>query len=170
MILTPTESTNSHWHLGQGLGETSRDLRDAIQRFHAHANEPLSLGWKRNLLDQAQEFGDSCSQAGWDGYDASPISSEAVARALLLIDLIPEWAPPPELAPSPEGEISFEWYSGRNKILSVTPQKGLLVYAASLGTDHTRYGKVPVLDSWPSDILSILSEHFCDARLLSSQY
>ncbi len=163
MTLRITEGTIGHWHLGPGLGQASKELRDAIRKCHAHANQPLSLGRKNYLRDRALELGDACAKEGWDGYDATPISSEDIARALLLIDLLPEWASPAELAPSPEGVISFEWHSAQDKILSVTPQKGLLVYAAALGTDHTQYGKVPILDSWPTDILSILAKHFCHA-------
>lgn len=157
------QPTSNSWDIGPGLSETFERLRDAVQKSKAHATEPLSLGWKRYLRDRALELGDTCSQEGWDGYDATAISSEAVARALLLIDLLPEWTQPPELAPSPEGEISFEWYSWGDRILSVTPQKGLLIYAAILAPDHTQYGKAPVGDSWPAEVLAILSRLFVHA-------
>jgi hypothetical protein len=155
-----SESRGYDWKFGAGFSDAFAKLQEAARESRVHASEPLSLGWKRYLRDRALELGSTRSKEGWDGYDANPISSEAVARTLLLIDLMPEWVPYPELAPSPEGEISFEWYSSREQILSVTPQKGLLVYAAVLGSDHTQYGKVPLLDSWPTDILSILSKHF----------
>jgi len=158
------QPTSNLWNIGpRGFSETFDRLEEAIRNSQAHATEPLSLGWKGYLCDRAKELEDACSKPGWDGYDATPVSSEAVARALLLIELLPEWIQLPELAPSPEGEISFEWYSERDRILSVTPQKGLLIYAAVLGPDHTQYGKAPVRDSWPDEVLAVLSQFFSHA-------
>ena len=85
------------------------------------------------LVDEAFELYRECCEPGWDGYDALPLSQDSFLHARIFIDLIPVRAPRPDLVPSPDGWISFEWRSLSNRILSVTPENGVLIYAAALG-------------------------------------
>ena len=135
----------------------------------SHAREPMSLGgWKYALFDEAREIAEECSESGWDGYESAPISEESLRRSLILIDALPDFSPLPELVPAPEGEIAFEWNSDNERTLSVTPKTDKVVYAAFLGVNHTKCGKVPFDESWPwhEDILTILSRYFQDDESL----
>ena len=54
----------------------------------------------------------ACLKENWDGYGASAISQRARDNALYFISLIeaaPYGAPIPEISPTPNGTISFEW-------------------------------------------------------------
>src|SRR5262245_44447985 len=86
-----------------GCSEESDKLRRKLSSAHQHAYEPISLGWKRLLYDEAMEIRKQCSIADWDGYDGTPISDEAVVRTLRLIRALPDTIAPPDLVPSPEG-------------------------------------------------------------------
>ena len=115
------------------------------------------------LVDEAFEIYCECSEPGWDGYDALALSKEAFLNAEHFIDLIPDWVSHPDLVPSPDGWLSFEWRSRKNRILSVTPENGVLVYATTLGPQHVHYGRVSLeeyREKLPPQIAEILSEYF----------
>ena len=64
----------------------------------------------KSARNSIEEF--STLTANWDGYGASPISHMACANARYFVDLIeatPFGLPPPDVAPTPVGTISFEW-------------------------------------------------------------
>jgi hypothetical protein len=96
---------------------------------------------------------------GWDGYEANPISDEAIERAKILIGGLPDSGPWPELVPSAEGEIAYEWNLGSSRVLSATPYPHVIAWAASLGSNGRQFGKMPFnsLNPWPRVFLSILS-------------
>ncbi|MYA27950.1 MAG: hypothetical protein F4Z24_01155 [Nitrospira sp. SB0666_bin_27] len=154
--------------LGKGVGEYSRQLRKTEEEVFHHATEPLiSGGWKRLLVDEAFEIYIECSEPGWDGYDAAPLSEGSFFYARSFIDLIPVWAPRPDLVPSPDGWISFEWRSLMNRIMSATPENGVLIYAAALGHQNVHYGRVSLeeyREKLPSNLTRILSEYFRNER------
>lgn len=151
-----------------GLSQESIKLRQVLSGAYDHANEPLSLGWKRQLYDRAMELGKRYSKAGWDGYDAEPLGIEAVVRTLTLLYFLPESISPPELIPSPEGEISLEWNDVHKRIVSVTPRPKLIIWAAMTSDQNSQYGKAPISDGWPNSLLDLLSQYFPNARLTSS--
>ena len=74
-------------------------------------NRSYTGGWKRVLVDEAFEIYCECSEPGWDGYDALALSKEAFLNAKHFIDLIPDGVSRPDLVPSPDGWLSFEWRS-----------------------------------------------------------
>lgn len=59
-------------------------------------NRVTSGGGKPMLTDEAFEIYRECSEHGWDGYDASPLSEDSVLHARNFIDLIPVWALRPD--------------------------------------------------------------------------
>lgn len=150
--------------LEKGIGEHSTQLWETEKKISLHATQPMtSGGWKRLLADEAFEIYSECSEPGWDGYDASPLSRDSFLHARNFLDLIPVWAPRPDLVPSPDGWISFEWRSLPNRILSVTPENGVLIYAAALGSQNVHYGRVSLeeyRERRPSQIAELLSEYF----------
>ena len=150
--------------LEKGIGEHSTQLWETEKKISLHATQPMtSGGWKRLLVDEAIEIYIECSEPGWDGYDALPLSPESFLYASTFIELIPVWAPRPDLVPSPDGWISFEWRSLMNRILSVTPENRILIYAAALGPQNVHYGSVSLeeyREKLPPSITRMLSEYF----------
>lgn len=152
----------SEWLEESGLSVDATLLRTLLREARAHGSEPVSLGWKRQLHDQAMEIGEECSAAGWDGYGAAAISRESVVKAMNLIHKLPDSVRPPFLVPSPGGYISFEWHDSEKKVMSVSPKNGVLVWASILGVDDTRYGRSPSRKGWPQAVLDILKDHFAN--------
>lgn len=150
--------------LDKGAGEDSSQLMKTREKVLRHATIPLLLGgWKNLMVDEAFEISFECSEQGWDGYDAIPLSRDSFSNASRFIYLLPEWAIQPDIIPSPDGWISFEWRSKNNRIFSVTPENEILIYAASLGPKDMDCGRVSFgsgLDKLPSTITKILAEYF----------
>jgi hypothetical protein len=143
-----------------GLSGDSRLLCSILKKVDEHASEPISLGWKRQLHDQAMEIRDECSVTGWDGYGAAAIPRESVIETMHLIHQLPDSVKPPYLVPSPGGYVSFEWHDSEKRGLSVSPKNDLLVWASVLGVDDTRYGRSPTRKGWPQAVLDILKDYF----------
>lgn len=152
------------WTSDSALSKESGIIRQVMEWTKNHQNEPVSLGWKRELYDLAMEIGDECSESGWDGYSAAPITREAVVRTLHLIYQLSELIQPPNLVPSPGGYISFEWHDPERRVVSVSPKADLLVWAAILADNDTQYGKSPIRKGWPSGVVNILHEFFSSSR------
>ena len=150
--------------LEKGVGKDSTQLWETERKVSLHATQPISSGgWKRLLVSEAFEIYIECSEPGWDGYDASPLSQTSFLCARSFIELIPVWTPRPDLVPSPDGWISFEWRSPMNRILSVTPENRVLIYAAALGSQNVHYGRVSLeeyREKLPLHITEILSKYF----------
>lgn len=51
--------------------------------------------------------------AGWDGYDAEPISHDAIANARAALPLFISQLPFPEIVPEQSGTITLEWSTAK---------------------------------------------------------
>ncbi len=153
---------SSPWEVGSGP-PIAGDVQEVLIDGGTQTTEPISLNWKDLLVDEVLDIAVSCQKEGWDGYDAAPISSEAVASAYNLIFSAPDSIRPPEAVPSPDGEIVFEWHNGRYR-MSVMPSGEELIYAANLGPNNVESGRKPLSWGWPRSVLNILSDYFPNAR------
>ena len=140
-----------------GISNVSLDLKKyysaAIKQFRK--TETL---WPLDELHQRlDEVFEECSQEGWDGYDAIPISEAAYHEAKKLIERIPVTIiPMPELIPEPNGEIAFEWYRGSRKIFVASVSgKNEIIYAGLFGINKT-HGTEFFGDNLPFTILNNL--------------
>lgn len=57
---------------------------------------------------------------GWDGYDAQPIPSEAIARAFEFVLSLPPAYAGADISASPFGEVEMEWYVQPDRILTLS--------------------------------------------------
>jgi hypothetical protein len=128
-----------------------------------HTSEPFSLNWKQIVMNEILDVRVTRTQDGWDGYDAVPISQEAAIRALTLIDLAPDSLPHPEIAPSADGEIAFEWRIGCERIMTVIAYPEEIIFSATLSPADRENGRKPHGRSWPPRVLEILSDYFLHA-------
>jgi hypothetical protein len=128
--------------------------------LQSHAEQSVALGWRQTLRDQLADVHQEASVRGWDGYDAEPITKLALDTARNLIDLMPETMPCPDIVPSPNGEIAFEWDRGNDYLFSIRTHGRLLVYAGLFGADRKQYGQEPIDQELPRPISTILATYF----------
>ncbi len=109
-------------------------------------------------LQSLEQIFQECSEEGWDGYDAKPITEETYLEARRFIESLPltSFIPKPEIIPEPSGEIGFEWSKGRNMVFVVSVSgKNELVYAGVFGINET-HGVEYFGDTLPAIILEHL--------------
>ncbi len=103
---------------------------DSVERSQA------LFGDKATAISQLWALANECGEPGWDGDDALPLDHRAVFRAVAVIRTLPEGVPLPEFAPEPDGSISLDWISSRNRLFSLSVGIGdRLPYAWLDGTD-----------------------------------
>src|SRR5690349_16360844 len=92
---------------------------------------------KAVAISRVQEIVVECSEPGWDGNGAEPISEVAAARAAEFIVALPKGIVMPEFAPEPDGSISLDWIQSRDRLFSLSIGTGSrLAYAWLDGTDR----------------------------------
>jgi hypothetical protein len=159
MILRHNEPPAIIWELKGGLSPESRTIQNLLNAAREHARQPISRSWQTFLKDNVREVSKRYAHEGWDGYDASPISTASTVAALKLIDQLPENLQEPQVVPEPDGEIALEWRSGKDTLFSLTVSGPTLSYAGIMGSKR-RYGQERFFNELPQIILDTLSSYF----------
>lgn len=145
---------------GLGVSKESIDIKVLLEEATRSFRLPASFSWREALLTDVEDIFARCAQAGWDGYDAEPISFESRLATLKLIALLPNNITPPDAVPEPAGEISLEWRSGDGLLFSLTMTGHTLIYASIVGGHSRQHGEEQFFDRLPKTILDILSQYF----------
>lgn len=118
------------------------------KRIHTEDSKPAGrIDARDELAKQLKDFASEYSITNWDGYGAKPIRAGCVKDALYFIERMPTWLPVPDLAPDPDGCISFDWTFGKSRALSVSfSGNGTIFYASILGDSIRKRNGVEVLN------------------------
>lgn len=148
------------WQIKEGISPESKTIQDLLISAREHSRQPISQSWQTFLKDQVREVSNRCSQVGWDGYNANPISRASMFWALKLIDQLPENVQEPQIVPEPDGEIALEWNSGKDMLFSLTASGSKLIYGGIMGSNHKLYGQEQFFNELPQTIANTLSNYF----------
>lgn len=120
----------------------------------------------REQLESLRDVYEEASLRGWDGHGAEPVSEATLAQALAFLDLLPSTSPSPGMSAHPDGELAFEWYVGRGRVLSISVNDaGRLSYAA-LFDYSSQNGTEFLLDSLPEAITLALRRLYSESVAL----
>ncbi len=161
--LAPTTTGPTVWWPVTGFSLESRDIEAKLQEIRRQLRKPISFSWRESLRDEVAGIVQSCSIAGWDSYDAEPVSAESEIATLQLIELLPEYVATPDVTPLPSGEIALEWRTEQEKYFTIRVSGMRLVYAGVFGGSCKKYGEEQFFDALPLAIQAILTEHFPSA-------
>jgi hypothetical protein len=120
-----------------GFSDDSKNLEINLEKQFLEIREPLT---NRHRLEEAKEslieIYKECTEANWDGYNASPITLNTFYEALQLINLLPSALPMPEILAEPDGSIGFEWRKGQKLIFVISVEgKHKINYAGIFGSN-----------------------------------
>jgi hypothetical protein len=147
---------------GVGVSKESIDIKALLEQATSGSlSLPASFSWRESLMTKVEEIFERCVEAGWDGYDAEPIAFDSRLATLKAIALLPDNIVPPDAVPEPAGEISLEWRSGNELLLSLTVTGRTLIYASIVGGHSRQHGEEQFFDRIPKTILEILARYFC---------
>ena len=94
------------------------------------------FGARLSLITELLELGRECAAPNWDGYSARPIDALVIWRATTFVRSLPRDLPVPDVAPAPDGSITFEWLVGQHRRFIVSVAKSdRMAYAWLDGTD-----------------------------------
>ncbi len=94
------------------------------------------FGPKATAISQIWQLQRECATRDWDGYGAEPVSEVAAGLAQDFIRALPDGYPLPEIAPEPDGSLSLDWISSRDRLFSVSVGKrNRLAFAWLDGSD-----------------------------------
>lgn len=114
----------------QAVQRAASSVVNSVERSQA------LFGDKATAISQVSALANECGQPGWDSDDALPLDHMAVFKAVAFIRALPDGVRLPEFAPEPDGSLSLDWISSRNRLFSLSVDTGdRLPYAWLDGTD-----------------------------------
>ena len=106
---------------GSAVSYEAEAAKEYASMVYDHVESSWALfGRKEEIINKIRAFGIECSEADWDGYDAEPVSPDALERAEAFIRSLPESISMPEVSVEPDGDISFDWLPTTTKTFSVS--------------------------------------------------
>lgn len=123
---------------GSAVSREAAAVRDAASAIVAAREKSLALfGAKRAVIERIDELALECGSDGWDGENGLCLSPGAIDRAVSFVRAFPDGLPLPEVAPEPDGAISFDWIVARTRVFSVSiAATNRLAFAWIDGTDR----------------------------------
>jgi hypothetical protein len=116
---------------------------------------------RNHLLKEIESIAKEHTQEGWDGYDASPISQDAVKNVISLIMALPDNLLIADVGPDPDGSISLEWSNKTDTFVMNITNDGLLVYAGIYSTPREEIcGEEKWNNVIPEAVLNKIKERF----------
>ena len=98
---------------------------------HSWSSHPRGLTSKRLTLYKTDEQQDAYKAAvnkllvtagkkNWDGEGADPVTEDAVAVALEVVEEFPDSLAPPEISADPEGNVEFDWHLDNGTMFAIS--------------------------------------------------
>jgi hypothetical protein len=140
----------------------------ALKRYYeedivSELKKAETLGHLDEVLQSLNEVFEECSEEGWDGYDALPLTEEAYYATIKLIKSLPVTSfPMPEVTPESNGEIGLEWFRGKSQVFNASVSgRNEIVYAGLFGANKV-HGTEYFGDFLPLAILENLKRLYKD--------
>jgi hypothetical protein len=109
------------------------------------------------MYSQLCEIAERCHVKNWDGYEAEAVPRDVILQAFRFSRSLPSYLAPPEILPETDGEIEFEWYGGKQRLVSVSVgEAGTLTYVARFGSAGKMYGTESFQTKVPPIILTAI--------------
>ena len=138
-----------------GVSEGARQIGAIAREIFNDCSQSIS-GQKDESIQELYSLSKECSDANWDGFDASPINMESFIEAQRFIYALPTTIAEPEVSVDPDGEISLEWYLEPRRVFSVSiGKRNEVTYAGLFGINKSN-GKEYFGDEIPKTILENL--------------
>ena len=75
---------------------------------------------KAKAISQIRALVKECSEPGWDGDGANPLTSRTADLVIQFIRVLPDKLALPEFAIEPDGSIALDWIHSRNRLFSLS--------------------------------------------------
>lgn len=157
MTVTLAMPLQDYRYNNPGASEAARYLNDSFGKLQRAV---FKTGRFRSKLVELDSAIDEASTPDWDGHGGAVAKSRSCELAFSLLSMLPDGIAKPEFSVDPDGEIEFEWYVSKSRLVSITiGDDGKLYYVGFLGNERKK-GAVPFDPSHeiPKAVLEILGE------------
>jgi hypothetical protein len=103
--------------------------------------------WKLEAMD-----------AGWDGYEAAPVTESSVQNAIGFIRALGLGRHGAAVSPDPDGSFAFEWFKGPDWQVSVTVGNDGVLYWAAIFGETRSFGKAPFRGRIDPKLLELIDQ------------
>lgn len=136
-----------------------KEFCESLQRKEVRNNATCTVMDKRlSVKKSIRGLLQIAGEGNWDNDDALAIVPKTVAIAETLVDLFPEFmfTAPPDVSPTPHGEVDFDWIISRNIMLtvSVCPSEEIAVAGIFEDSDYHK------TELWTGDLPSSVRKCF----------
>ena len=144
-----------------GVSEDAKGLQKQIADILEDFAQSITIGGHyKETLRLLANITKECSSDNWDAYGAKAIDEASYNNAIYFSRLLPPDVPIPEIYVDPDGEVTFEWYTGPRQVFSVSiGSNNELVYAGLFGVNKT-HGVEYLDDELPGTILDNIRRVF----------
>jgi len=126
-----------------GTSDAARRIEDQVREGLRHYGEPR-IEMLRSDIEQMAADADATIR----------IDVQTIQAAVEFASLLPRSLPAPEVAPDPDGDISFDWLGRSGKIFSVSiDASGRLAYAGRFGEKSKVHGTEQLSEVCPQEII-----------------
>lgn len=133
----------------------SRELDKHLMEIVEAALTTASTNGLRETLNELQWLYRESTKAGWDGYNASPVSPLSFLYALQFIFAMPRSMPAPEVAIEPDGSVGFQWLFDKDSSFVISlSDRGILSYAGIFDGEARTHGTERLDDEIPIEVLA----------------
>jgi hypothetical protein len=145
-----------------GSSSPARWISAETEKTYRRLKDTYSVGLLRkdacpSVYDELENVVAECTNQGWDGDEAQPISEEAINNARLFLDALPLRITPPSVGAEPDGYLTLEWYSSPRHLLSISiGAENQIYYACKLG-ERKSHGSELFFGNIPKILIDLLN-------------
>jgi hypothetical protein len=131
-----------------GSSEAAFLVDSQLKQFLAHTPR------MEVLIPEIKELAEESGEVATMDAGAIPIDKETARAAIEFAFLLPLSLPVPEVAPEPDGDISFDWEGPCKRMFSVSVNKeGRIAYAGRFGEKSKVHGIEQLSEVCPPEVL-----------------
>lgn len=141
-----------------GFTDTAMKVLNFFQGTNATYTQSVTAPSRKreNIVSELFEIYERCSDGNWDGEGALAISSDTMFEALNFIRLLPADVRLPDVSPSTEGAIDFEWRKDRARCNIELSGSGEIVYSVYFSKYNRDFGIKPYVEKIPNNVIDII--------------
>lgn len=139
----------------KGFSDAAQLARRSLVEQVDGMRRSQTFGLDSELREELGNVWSECQTGNWDGYKALPVTKETLIQVYELLEELPEEFSIPSLSADPDGAFALEWYTSKDRQVTVSIIDGEIHYAARLGSNR-HHGNYVLVDGWPKSLISLI--------------
>lgn len=154
-----SDYSSSMPYLSHGVSDEVRNISDMARDFLKHISKAsVAYGHLNKIQAAIEDAAAMALEDNWDGEDGSAVVPNTVTIAKRFVAALPSDIAIPDVYPDARGEITFEWRSGKGRIIAVSIYpNGTIGYSSLIGSSKV-YGNESFVSSVPAVLVKRIAK------------